>query len=156
MIKSFFGLKDYPFEKEIDTNNVFMSGSFKEILSRLDYMKKHLGLMLSTGEPGTGKTLAVRTFIQNLNPNMYFTAYFPLSTISNTEMYRQLNFKLTGELLHRKVDLFNSIQKTIKDFVTNKKKVPVIVIDEAHLLKPQILFEIQAILNFDIDSTDTT
>jgi len=154
MIKSFFGLKSYPFTKNIDSKDVFQSGSFKELLCRLDYMKKNLGLMLITGEPGTGKSLAIRTFTENLNANLYLPVYIPLTTISQTEFYRQINFKLTGQFLHRKVDLFNSIQKTIKDSVTNKKKVPVIIIDEAHLLKPGILYEIQIILNFDIDSTN--
>lgn len=154
MIKTFFTLKSEPFTKEMDTKDVFMFSSFKELMSRLDYMKKHLGLMLVTAEPGTGKTLAIRTFVESLNTNLYYPVYIPLSTISEIELYRQLNIKLTGERLHRKVDLFNSIQNAVKDYVTNKKKVPVIIIDEAHLLRGENLYEIQIILNFDIDSTN--
>ena len=154
MIKTFFGFKTYPFRKEISSKDIFMSECFKELFSRLEYIRKNRGLMQVTGEPGTGKTLAMRTFIEGLNPNLYFPIYTPLTTISQIELYRQLNFRLTGETLHRKVDLFHSIQKAVKDLVTNKKRVPVIVIDEAHLLKPENLYEIQIILNFDIDSTD--
>lgn len=154
MIKAFFNLKKEPFTKEIDTKEVFMSNSFQELLTRLEYMKKNLGLMLITGEPGTGKTLSIRTFIENLNPNLYFSIYIPLTTVSQLEFYRQLNLKLTGQFIFRKVDLFNSIQNSIKDYVTNRKKIPVIVIDEAHLLKTENLYELQIILNFDIDSTN--
>ena len=154
MIKTFFGFKTYPFSKEISSKDIFMSECFKELFSRLEYIRKNRGLMQVTGEPGTGKTLAMRAFIESLNPNLYFPIYTPLTTISQIELYRQLNFRLTGETLHRKVDLFHSIQKAVKDLVTNKKRVPVIVIDEAHLLKPENLYEIQIILNFDIDSTD--
>jgi len=35
--------------------------------------------------------------------------------------------------LHFKSKLFTSIQKAIKDFVVNTKKIPVIIFDESHL-----------------------
>lgn len=154
MIKSFFNLKNHPFTKDIDSKNVFVSSAFKELSSRLDYMKKNRGLMLLTGESGTGKTLALRTFAESLNANLYSLIYIPLTTISQIEFYRQLNLKLTGQMLGRKVDLFNSIQRSVKDLVINQKKVPVIFIDEAHLLKTENFYEIQIILNFDMDSTN--
>lgn len=154
MIKAFFGLKTYPFGKEIPVKDVFASPAYQEVSSRLDYLKKNRGLMLLTGDPGVGKTITLRSFVENLNPSLYWCAYIPLSTVSPIEFYRQLNGKLTGGFLHRKVDLFNSIQAAVKDMVTNHKKVPVIIIDEAHLLMPTTLAEIQIILNFDIDSTN--
>jgi type II secretory pathway predicted ATPase ExeA len=47
-----------------------------------------------------------------------------------------------------------SIQKGIKDLVTNTKKIPVIIFDEAHLLKNENFTELQIISNFNMDSTD--
>ena len=70
MIKTFFGFKTYPFSKEISSKDIFMSECFKELFSRLEYIRKNRGLMQVTGEPGTGKTLAMRTFIEGLNPNL--------------------------------------------------------------------------------------
>lgn len=154
MIKANFGFKKEPFGKDIETRDVFLSEPFKEVLSRLEYMKQHRGLMLITGEAGTGKTLAVRTFIESLNANLYLPIYIPLSTVSALGFYRQLNMKLTGEFLSRKVDLFHSIQNAVIDYVSNRNKVPVVVIDEAHLLKSENIDEIPIILNFDIDSVN--
>lgn len=154
MIKPFFGFKTNPFAKDINTKNIFLSNSMKELLSRLEYMKQTRGLMLITGEAGVGKTLAVRAYVDSLNSNMYFTIYTPLTTTSVIEFYRELCFKLTAESVFHKSNCFNKIQTGIVDLVSNKKKVPVIVIDEAHLLKNENLAEIQIILNFDIDSTD--
>ena len=85
MIKSFFKLKRDPFTKDISSQNVFHSNVFNELSSRLDYMKKNRGLLLVTGEPGVGKTVAIRSFVENLNPNLYFSSYFPLATVSPIE-----------------------------------------------------------------------
>ena len=154
MNNPFFGFKSKPFTKDLDAKDVFLTDSIKELFSRLEYMKKNLGLMLLTGEPGIGKTISVRAFVEGLNTNLYFPAYIPLTTVSALEFYRQLNLKLTGEFIYRKVDLFHSIQKSIRDYVTNRKKVPVIIIDEAQLLNHDNLHEIPIILNFDFDSTN--
>ncbi len=154
MIKQFFGFKTLPFAKDIDTKNIFLSNSMKELFSRLEYIKQNRGIMLLTGEPGTGKTLAIRHFFQELNQNCYLPIYTPLSTVSQMEFYRQLCFKLTGDMTYFKWLCFEKIQKGIIDFVNNSKKVPVIIIDEAHLLKGTNLSEIQIILNFEIDSVN--
>lgn len=154
MIKQYFGLKTIPFCKDIDTENIFLSSSMKELFSRLEYMKQMRGIMLLTGTAGSGKTLAIRYFINSLNSNCYLPIYTPLTTVSCIDFYRQLCFKLTGEEEFYKWKCFEKIQRGIIDSVTNNKKVPVIVIDEAQLLKSENLFEIQIILNFDIDSTD--
>ena len=154
MINAFFGFTTEPFTKEIETKNLFITESVKELLSRLDYIKNNPGLMLLTGESGTGKTIALRAFVEKLNTSFYLPLYIPLTTISVIEFYRQLNFKLTGEFTGRKVDMFYSIQGSVKDYVANHKKVPVIIIDEAHLLRPDTLCEIPILLNFDIDSVN--
>lgn len=154
MIKPLFGFKTNPFAKDIDSKNIFMSASMKELFSRFDYLQQTRGLMLLTGEPGVGKTMAVRAFIEQLNPSLYHYVYVPLSTVSNADFYRQLCFQLTGEYSYRKAACFHKIQSAIIDLIKNKKKVPLVAIDESHLLKPDNLYEIQIILNFDMDSTD--
>jgi general secretion pathway protein A len=153
MINAFFNLKKTPFTKERDPKEAFPSAGFKELSSRLEYLKNHRGLMLLTGEPGAGKTLGLRAFAEGLNTNFYSLVYLPLSTVSAVEFYRQLNQALTGEFRHRKTDLFHSIQNAVKDKVTHQKKVPVLIFDEAHLLRTDIFYEIPLLLNFDMDAT---
>jgi type II secretory pathway predicted ATPase ExeA len=70
------------------------------------------------------------------------------------DFYRQLAVALGGEGCWKKSDLFVSIQKSIKHYVTNNKKIPVVIFDEAHLLKHENFYELQIISNFSMDSTD--
>ena len=47
-----------------------------------------------------------------------------------------------------------TIQNSIRNYVLNNKKVPVIIFDEAHLLKIDNFYELQIITNFNMDSSD--
>ena len=154
MIEVFFSLTGAPFGKSIKTEEIFISASANELLSRLEYMKQQRGIMLITGEPGTGKTTILRAFTDKLSQLSYQPFYVPLSTVNVLDFYKQLNYYLGGESLHFKSKLFTSIQKAIKDFVVNTKKIPVIIFDEAHLLKNENFFELQIISNFNMDSSD--
>jgi len=154
MIEVYFNLKKTPFSKNIAPRDIFPSECTKELLQRFEYMKQHRGIMLLTGEPGTGKTLHLRTFVKSLNENLYKTFYLPLSTVNTMDFYRQLCSQLGVEPPFRKTQLFTSIQSSIKDYVENMKKIPVFVFDEAHLLKNENFYELQIITNFDLDSID--
>lgn len=154
MIKAFYNFKMSPFQKDIKADHIFVSDAGRELFQRLEYMKQKRGIMLITGMPGTGKTLHLRTFVQRLNPNHYSYHYLPLSTVNTMDFYRQLAVALGGQGCWKKSDLFASIQKSIKHYVSNNKKIPVVIFDEAHLLKHENFYELQIISNFSMDSTD--
>jgi type II secretory pathway predicted ATPase ExeA len=153
-VEAFYNFKKMPFGKDLSAEEIFVSQAFKELRSRLDYMKKHRGLMLLAGQPGVGKTAALRSFCSSLNPASYRLVYTPLSTVTVTDFYRQLNLALGGQPRWRKNDLFASIQNQMRDLATQQKKVPVIILDEAHLLSTENLIELQIIANFEMDSID--
>jgi type II secretory pathway predicted ATPase ExeA len=154
MYRSFYGLTAEPFSKEIDVTKLFQHSNLKELESRLSYMKRYRGIMLITGNPGTGKTTAIRAFINSLNSSSFFPIYMPLATVAIRDFYKQINDKLHGESLQSKSLLFKSIQQRILFYTNQQNKVPVIILDEVHLLKNENFFELQIITNFDIDSHD--
>lgn len=154
MIEVFYNLKRLPFQKDINTKDMFVCPSTEELSKRLEHMKQKRGIMLVTGTPGTGKTLHIRAFVEKLNPNLFKTVYTPLSTVNVIEFYRQLSVLLGGEAFFKKSQLFDSIQNSIRNYVVNNKRVPVIIFDEAHLLKIENFYELQIITNFNMDSSD--
>jgi type II secretory pathway predicted ATPase ExeA len=154
MYKAYYGLSSSCFAKDINSNQLFLYDCLKELESRLDYMKKHRGIMLLTGEPGTGKTTALRRFVDNLNKELFFPVYIPLATVAIGDFYKQLNDKLHGPSLATKSVMFKSIQERILYYATQANKIPVIIIDEAHLLKNENFFELQIINNFNMDSLE--
>jgi general secretion pathway protein A len=154
MLKAFYNFKVLPFGKNISSEDIFPSTASKELFLRLEYMKQNRGLMMVTGMPGTGKTVHLRAFVEKLNPNLYKSFYLPLATVNTMDFYRQLAISLAGQAPWRKAELFGVIQHAIKDYVSNNKKLPIIIFDEAHLLKHDNFYELQIISNFDMDSQD--
>lgn len=154
MIEVFYKLKRLPFQKDIYPKDMFVYAASEELARRLEHMKHKRGIMLITGTPGTGKTLHVRAFVEKLNPNLFKPVYTPLATVNIIDFYRQLSILLGGEPLYRKSQLFASIQSSIRNYVADNKKIPVIIFDEAHLLKIENFYELQIITNFNMDSTD--
>lgn len=154
MIEAYYNFKKYPFAKDISPEDIFISNTVAELQERLEYIKEKRGIMLITADPGVGKTLALRTFVSKLNENQYKFFYMPLSTVNVLDFYRQLCGELGGEIPYRKAQLFTTIQNTIKEYVDNYQKIPVIIFDEAHLLKNENFYELQIISNFSLDSVD--
>lgn len=154
MYKAFYGLSQHPFPKDIEPAHMFKHTDFSELAGRLDYMKKQRGIMLLTGESGSGKTTAIRNFVAGLSRDRFVPLYIPLATVAIGDFYKQLNDVLKGERCSSKSILFKSIQERILHYTLQLNKVPVIIIDEAHLLKNENFFELQIIANFNMDSLD--
>ncbi|MGV8153249.1 MAG: hypothetical protein ACLKAO_02965, partial [Alkaliphilus sp.] len=60
MFTQFFGLKYNPFSKEFDIDETYESADIKEFKSRFKYIQSSRGIFLLIGEPGSGKTTALR------------------------------------------------------------------------------------------------
>jgi len=153
MIQARFGLKRLPFDKSIATSDLYPWPGLTELTARLEMAKSARGIMLLTGEPGTGKTVAVRKFADSLNNEHYVCCYLPLSTVTILDAYGQLNRALGGTEARSKSRMFDEIQRGVAE-LTGQGKQPVIIFDEADLLRSAMFDELRILLNFEMDSKD--
>lgn len=152
MYRAFYQLTKSVSRKDIPVDEFFKSENFKEAISRLEFIKDKGGFTIVSGIPGVGKTTVLRYFVENLNNRFYKVAYAPLSTVSVIDFYRQISLLLSDEAPNRKTQLFRNIQETIIQLAVDKKTIPVIIFDDAHLLNTQNFLELQLISNFNFDS----
>jgi len=151
---AWFGLKRFPFEKNIKTNDVLDTEPLKECLARLDYIKRRGGIFLLTGDPGVGKTLALRRYVDTLNENLFKTYYTPLSTVSRADLLYHLNRLLGLPPRLSKSAVYGQIQRSLLDSKEQLGKTILLIIDEAHLLQTGPLEELRLLTNFKMDSYD--
>ncbi len=147
-----FGLKKMPFDKSIKVQDLYDSYDVGEITARLEYVKQFRGILLLTGEPGSGKTAMLRKFTHHLNPASYEHCYTPHATISRTELYRQINSLLKLPPMASKSGLFAQVQAGLWDLYKNQGKVPCLILDECHLMDDNTLQELVLLTNFEMDS----
>lgn len=154
MIQTFFNFRRMPFSKDLKSSELLDTPARLEITARLDHLRKHKGLFLLTGAPGTGKTTSLRGWVDSLPELSYRVVYLPLTTISPYDLYHFINLELSGEPAHRKSKLFVNLQAAILDSCSLSRRLPVIIIDDAHCLPSKTLLELPMLLNFKMDSFD--
>ena len=158
MYTSYYGMSCNPFLKEVKDENIFESTDYNELINRFNYLKEIKGLGVFTGLPGYGKTFTVRSFINNLNKDLYKVIY--ISSYDNLtlfDFYKEVSSSLNLDTKAcYKTDMYNNIQKAIKRLVEIDKVQPVIIIDDAHTLSRDILKSLKILFDFDMDSKDYT
>src|SRR5271169_2025830 len=134
MVETFFGFKKTPFSDCPDAKQLFASQAWNQVKARLQFLVDHHGTGLLTGEVGSGKSTAARTFTAGLNPNLYKILYLHWTSGSALDLLRQLALELDLEPAHYRGDLVRQISQTIVRLNQSKKQHPILICDEAQLL----------------------
>ena len=153
MWEAFFGFKKIPFADNPDAKQLFASQAWNQLKSRLQFLVDYHGAGLLTGEVGSGKSTAARTFTAALNPSLYKVLYLHWTSGSALDLLRLLALALDLEPAHQRGDLVRQISDTIVRLNQNKKQHPILVLDEAQLLRHAALEQLPLLLNFDMDSS---
>jgi general secretion pathway protein A len=148
--RKFYGLTRNPFEISPDPYFFYPTNRHNEALAVVTYgVYRRKGIVVVTGEVGTGKTLLVRFLLDTLSRNQIASAFIynprlsvpdflahvltdlhlPLTGRTKTEMLAQLN----GYLLLR----------------LRRGTTTALVVDEAHLLSWELLEEIRLLTNLE-------
>ena len=152
-INARFGLEFNPFLKN-SREILVETKAYQEAVFRLNYLAKTRGFGLLTGGPGKGKTTVIRNWTASLNPSLFSVAYTSLSTLTVQEFYRNLAAELGLQPVYRKSDNFRIIQAEITRLTMEKRRTPVIVLDEASYISGSVLNDLKLLFNFEMDSRD--
>lgn len=148
-----YGLEYNPFVKN-SRESLVETAQYREVTARLNYLLQIKGFGLLTGNPGVGKTTAIRNWMKSLNQSANKIIYIPLSTLTVMEFYRNMALQFGCEPAFRKAENFQLIQGAITRLVIEKKATPIIVLDEANYMKNAVLNDLKILFNFDMDSSN--
>ena len=148
-----YGFEFNPYVKGIN-DSLIETSQHREVITRLNYLSQVKVFGLITGQPGMGKTTALRTWKNNLNPAAYKVVYTSLSTITVLEFYRTLAEELGYEPAFRKNENFKIIHEGINRYVIEKRMTPVFILDEANYMKSATLNDLKILFNFEMDSVN--
>jgi general secretion pathway protein A len=151
MYKEFFGLDDTPFTLTPDPRFIVFTPSYNEVLASLYYgLENAKGLIVLTGEVGTGKTTALRWILRRLDSSV-LAAYVFNPRLSIDEFYQHVTQMLGIKDWANKSELLNTMGKVLEERHRRGLRT-VIIIDEAHELSDYVLEEIRLLMNFESDN----
>ncbi len=153
MYLEFYGLKELPFALTPDPRFIYLTPSHTEAMANLHYgIESGKGLIVVTGEVGTGKTTILRWMMNRLDRTVLVAYIFnPRMTVSEFYQYMSSPKLLDVPRWEGKSDLLLRLGEVL-DSRHSRGLRTVLVIDEAHGLSPAVLEEIRLMSNFESDS----
>jgi len=153
--ESFFGLKENPFRSSPDTEYYYPSNIHNLALKNLLYaIQSENGFILISGEPGTGKTLLLRTLISQLESYSHIS-FIMDPTIQHDDLLRMIlsDLGLDKNLL-KLISIEDCLRFAKEHLITLKNQgiVPIVIIDEAHLLSSNALNNLSLLYDLKLEN----
>ena len=151
MYTEFYGFKDFPFNMTSDPEYFFGSSHHMDAFSHLIYgIRQRKGIMVVTGEIGTGKTTLCRTLLSRMDDNIH-TALILNPSFSEIQLLQLIlkDFGIRGEFKN-KLALINALNAFLIEGNELGRNV-VLIIDEAQNLKPSQLEQIRLLSNIETE-----
>jgi type II secretory pathway predicted ATPase ExeA len=152
MYLSHFGLTRYPFDKGLPPEDLFVSQAQRELEARILHLIDLRGIGLATGDSGSGKTSVCRKTIATLHSGLHRVFYVPNSTGNVMDLYKSIAWELGLPTERSRAALYRAIRTEVLRLCVESRVRPLLIIDEAHHLRSDVLEELRLLTNYDMDS----
>ena len=154
MFENFFSLRENPFNVSLDPRYLFSTRQTQEALQKLAYgIQNRKGLILFTGEVGTGKTMLINQLLDWLRRLRAPTAFVFNPNLSARDLFYLMSsdFGIATSLNDRA-----NVQIRLNRWLFERYRAgvtPVLIVDEAQGLSFEGLEEIRLLLNLETPCT---
>ncbi len=152
MYQRHFALTGMPFETPAQTDELFESSARREAEARLGHLIELKGIGMLTGEVGAGKTTVCRHLTDQLHPGLYRVHYVSLTTGNVLDTYKAIGWELGLTVERSRSSAHHAIRTEISRLAKEARQLPVLVVDEAHHLRNDVLEDLRLLTNFAMDS----
>jgi len=151
---SMYGLKFHPFRPDVPLEALHTTPTVDSYLRRVELGIADGGFAMITGDPGTGKSVALRLLserLRNLPDVLVGTVEHPQSR--TMDFYRELG-DLFGVPLtsHNRWSGFKALRARWTEHITSTRCRPVLIIDEAQETLSTVFSELRTLASKDLDS----
>lgn len=152
MFEKFFKLSENPFSMSPDPRFLMATPLHREAIAGLIYgVTERKGFMVLTGEAGTGKTTVLRAVADALPETVQFS-YVLNPAMTPNELLEHILLDLGVEdipdskarRMFKLGDLFSTRHR--------EGKISALIVDEAHMLAPEVLEEVRLLTNFETNT----
>lgn len=151
-MKHFFGFTREPFSADIKVDELYHTAALEGAKERFLYAVNLGAISVITGDVGSGKSTALRYASSALHPSQYQLISVVASTGSIVEILKQICMAL--DIDWNTISLAK-LMRTVRSAITEigkRRQVPVLIIDEASLLRLEVFAQLHTVGQFDMDS----
>ena len=152
MFEEFFSMTKSPFTRDLPVESLYTSNVIEEVLSRLQFVAERQQFAIVVGESGVGKTTIVRMTQTMLSPEKYKVLYVSDSQMTPRNFYKILLEQFGVVAYYYRSDAKRQLHKEIELLKSVHGIKPVVIADESHLFRREMLEEIRFTLNYQYDS----
>lgn len=153
-ILSPYGLKFHPFRPDVPIDALHCMPQLDTFFRRIEFTITDGGFAMITGDPGTGKSVALRLLAHRLaqRPDVTVgTIDHPQSRVS--DFYRELGDLFGVSLQHNnRFGGFKSLRARWAEHIASTLSRPVLIIDEAQEVLSSVFNELRILSSTDLDS----
>ena len=150
-----YGLKWNPFSAELPPEALLATPKIEHFAWRVEQLVQEGGFALITGESGTGKSVALRMVANRLGALRDITVgVIERPQSKSPDFYRELGDIFAVKLApHNRWCGFKALRERWKAHVASSRIRPVLLIDEAQEMSPEVLCELRILSSADFDAT---
>ena len=151
MYHEYYGLTERPFDLTPNTRYLYLTPMHREALAAVQYgITSRRGIIVVTGEAGTGKTTIVRAALRALRGENVRQTYLNNPALTRDEFLQFLTkaFRLGSEAAGSKTDLLSKLTASLAKSHA-QGQVTALVVDEAQSLPHELLEEIRLLANIE-------
>lgn len=145
-----FALKDAPFSKDLDDNDLWLPSSRKDIVDNLVEALSGRHHAVIVGEPGVGKTCILRALRTKLPESGFRLTYCHNATLGRRDFYRQLCLALGLPVKATAAGVFGALSQHVQELARDRVH-PVFLLDEAQLMRDEVLQHLHILSNYSWD-----
>jgi general secretion pathway protein A len=150
--REFFAFTREPFAQDVATKDLFPFKSLEPCVDRFKYVLETGATCVITGEIGSGKSTTLRLCASKLHPAKYKAIALIAHSGSWNELLRQIILSFGAECRTNSLATMIKMARDLILEVVQKKQIPVLLVDEAHLLRQEIFGQIHTLTQSEYDS----
>lgn len=151
-LQSHYGFTRMPFGRDIPPQALHPHPGHREAIARIQWCVGQRQTGVLTGEVGAGKTVAIRAALAALEPARHQIIYIPDPTITMRGIHTTIVTALGGQPAFYSGVLASQTASLLAGELDERSRLPVIVIDEAHLLETNELEALRMLTNSEMDT----
>ena len=151
-LRNHYGFTRTPFGKDLAPSMLHHYPAHAEAVARITWCARERAVGVITGEVGAGKTVAARAAIAGLDQTRHTLIYLADPTTGTRGIHHQVVTALGGRPAHGTATLAAQAAGLLAAEHGERGRVPVLAIDESHLLTPGQLEAVRILTNSEMDA----